>query len=443
LPSQRFEISSGDRDWVAKMGWQTVNDILAIDGDELAALSRTSDVVRVPVDASCSGPNVVFVKRYHYPQVAQRIKQMFRGTLFGPSRARREFEFLSEMRRRTVTTVRPIAYGEAFHLGFVRSCVLITEGLDNARSLDLFAHHARSDPTRWPTTRDSLIRQVGRSIRQMHHAGVRHGGLFWRNIMVSPSDAGAYDITLLDPDINGRLRPSPVPPPDAIADLSEVVASGIAFGLRSGLAKLLKTYFQVTTLTREQRQFASQVVDRAQAYVQSERHRIAVARAIDWAGRRSESQSHQPARPPTYSSIDDFFDALSDPSSPVPSNTESPVAIQFLFSKDAAEQKSNHRSVHHCDRHTVVLDNSRATVSTTHPTKPHLVIRSDLATWLAIVTGASGASARLRSGHLQLDGDVTALVKLMNHIDRVESVRMAVIPNAGIQETQGNSPRDP
>ena len=106
-------------------------------------MSHTSDVVQVPIDPAFGGPSHVFVKRYRYDRFEHRIKQAFRGTLFGKSRARREFDFLSEMRRRKVPTVRPIAFGDTYGPLFLHASFLITEGSEGFHSLDLFALNTR------------------------------------------------------------------------------------------------------------------------------------------------------------------------------------------------------------------------------------------------------------------------------------------------------------
>ncbi len=58
----------------------------------------------MPMNAIMGTPPSVYVKRYLYKERGQRLKQMFRDTLFGRSRARTA---LKEMRSRQVPTVMP------------------------------------------------------------------------------------------------------------------------------------------------------------------------------------------------------------------------------------------------------------------------------------------------------------------------------------------------
>ena len=57
----------------------------------------------------------------------------------GKSRARFEYDVLAEMRRRGISAVRPIAFGERRSGGFLKACFLMTEGVTGAPSLDVLS----------------------------------------------------------------------------------------------------------------------------------------------------------------------------------------------------------------------------------------------------------------------------------------------------------------
>lgn len=379
----------------------------------VAAVSRSSDVVEVPVDPAFGGPASVFVKRYRYDRFGQTIKQAFRGTLFGKSRARREFEFLTEMRRRQIPTVRPIAYGDDYGRAFLRASFLITEGAEGFQSLDLFGLDALRRNSLTRSQRKELAKGLAVTIRKMHDVGIRHGGLYWRNILVCARPDSGYDFLLIDPDTHRRPNASRVSESDVVADLSEVVASALALGQRAGLLTLMTAYFQVSRLTTEQRKLTSRIIECAHTLAPSERRRMAVAEAIGWLRLRTASVDRGNHRVRAFRSVDDFFDSVSScaaVSTPAPTASK---AIRFSFSGTDGGNGAFDR--------TVIVDGERVTVSAVRPVRHDLVIRTDPETWLAVISGHADAYARLRSGRLRMEGDPIILRTLMELLDRRES----------------------
>jgi len=411
-----------------------VGDVLSWSAGGVAAVSSTSDVVEVPLDAASGAPPTVFVKRYRYDRFGQRFKQAFRGTLFGKSRAHREFDFLTEMRRRQIPTVRPIAFGDNYGHAFLRASFLITEGSAGYQSLDLFALDAlrRGAPDR--SKRRELIHGLAATIRKMHDAGIRHGGLYWRNILVRERPDGGYDFLLLDPDTHARLNDSQVPRSAVAADLSEVVASAMAIGQRTGLPALMKSYFQVSRLSAEHRALISQIIDRARTLAPSERRRFAVTEAIEWLRRRADGVVHGNQRARVYKSLDDFFDAVSCGTPDSTLTRPAGKTIRFSFS-------DTNNSNEMFDR-TVIMDDAQLTIVPVNSAGQDLLIRTDPNTWLAVVSGHVDAYARLRSGRLRMEGDPTVLITLMEHLDRMESTELAGTDTTGPGAGTGSARRE-
>ncbi len=410
-----------------------MDDVLAWSTGGVAAVSDTSDVVEVPVDSALDGPTSVFVKRYLYNRFSQRIKQSFRGTLFGKSRARREFEFLTEMRRRQVPTVRPIAFGDSYGHAFLRASFLITEGNKGLQSLDMFALNAlRREPLK-RSQRKALTKGLAATIREMHDAGVYHGGLFWRNILVGIQPDGEYRFVLLDPDTHGRLHASPVPESGVVADLSDVVASATALGRRAGLVAFLTAYFQVSRLTAEQRELASQIIQRARTLAPSEHRRMAVTEAIGWLRQRAAGVERGDFSIREFGSVEDFFDQISSGATASTPVSRASKTIRFVFSDTTGESSRLDR--------TVILDGNQAAVVETQPAGQDLVIRTDPGTWLAVISGHADAYARLRSGRLRMEGDPSALGMLIEHLDQRESTGMPNDLNTKTNIEAGHEPR--
>ena len=289
-----MHIEPADVERLRALGLGTVSQILAHDGADVSAISRSSDVFRV-ADGDCC----VFVKRYSYPRWGPRLRQMFRGTLFGLSRARFEFDFLNEMRRRGVPAVRPIAFGEDRCLGFTRTTFLITEGEMDVMSLDAFALRDDGAALRHSM---GMAGALGREIRRMHDAGVRHGGLYWRNILVCGNADGETErFAFLDPDRRGHFCKGPLPASDAMADLSEFAASAVAMGLEDSLSPFLLAYSGGTLDADLQRV----ILLRAAKLRPAERRRHAIADIIARLRERSKSDDR-----PNLRTVDTFFEHL-------------------------------------------------------------------------------------------------------------------------------------
>src|SRR5262245_39760246 len=77
-----------------------VEAVYAFQGGEVVASSRSSEVRRVLLPGGGSGgrPRIVFIKKYWTVSRRQLWSGALRGTFFGRSKVRREFENLSRLR---------------------------------------------------------------------------------------------------------------------------------------------------------------------------------------------------------------------------------------------------------------------------------------------------------------------------------------------------------
>ncbi len=410
--NQRFVISVEDLPWVERSGWRTIEDVVGNGANGLVALSSSSDVIRLPLDRALGGPSIVFVKRYSYTRRAQRIKQMFRGTVFGKHRARKEYEFLAAMRDRGVPTVRAIAHGEDRRWGAVWSSVLITEGTEGFKSFDLVALEHLRDGTLSRRDRISLTRGLALTIRQMHERGVRHGGLFWRNVLVRRVGGGEFEYLLLDPDSQGKLFPSVVPPSGVLGDLSEFVASAIALGVRGGLLLFLKTYFGVAKLTSSQRQFAAKILEGARSLARAEGERMAVTETIELLGKSVVAETPLDGSLADAGAIERFFEpgnSLSCKVGPVLGPTAK--TILFVVAGVPGFDGPVRRSVR--------VDDGRASICSDHGTASDVAIHLSHDAFLAVVLGSEDALARLRSCGSRVVGDVRLLPAMIECLRRL------------------------
>ena len=254
------------------IGLDSVEAVLRCRTGRFAAISSTSDTLEVfPPDREQSAASV-YVKRYRYPKRSQRIKAALRGGWFTRSRARFEYDRLLAMRRKGVPTVEPLAAGERRVAGLVTAGVLITRGVPGESLLSFSRTHQNLPPSE----RHRLIRALAEQVREVHAAGVVHGSMFWRDVLVRRTDDGGFAFTLLDP---GHVKRFYLPGCRRLGYLRDVVdLAGTAMLLctRSDRLRFAKTYLKRTRLCRCARLWLKLVGWRAARRVPSEKHRMEV-----------------------------------------------------------------------------------------------------------------------------------------------------------------------
>ncbi|MCH8148020.1 MAG: SCP2 sterol-binding domain-containing protein [Planctomycetes bacterium] len=396
-----------DRTWLAELGFASVDQVLKYKPETFAAISGSSETFPVEVGPEGGAPQRIYIKRYRYRGLTARLKGMFRGTLFGKSRARFEYDVLAEMRRRGIPAVRPIAYGERRSGGFLKACFLITEGLTRAPSLDVLSARPVSDPLQGPHERRRLIEVLARDLRNMHRAGVKHGGLFWRNILVTRDTDGACRSHLIDPDRKGRCRDGAVRRGDTVSDLADFVSSGIHRGQRTDLVRFLRAYWEVTRLRSIDKMIARDILREARKRAAREIHRLAIGGSIDWLRRRVEKANSDSESVYRTESVSGFFSALACARNRHKLRSVTGRA-HFIFSTKTDDLS---------DRYTVTLTPDDVQVTTGLAGRPDLSVETDPQTWLAIVNAKQDAFERVQQHRIRIEGDTNLLPAIAELID--------------------------
>ncbi|MCH8251536.1 MAG: SCP2 sterol-binding domain-containing protein [Planctomycetes bacterium] len=423
--SERLIINDDDRNWLGELGLSSVRSILRYRPATAAALSGSSDTFPIDLDLGDAAPKQVFVKRYRYRSLAARLKGVFRGTFFGTSRARFEYEFLTEMRNRGVAAVRPIAFGEKRRAGLLTACVLITEGVADAESLDAYARRAADGRTETSDTgacskrrrRAGFIDALARSISQLHEAGVMHGGLFWRNILVSESGAQEWRFHFLDPDRRGSLRAAPLPRRAVVSDLADLFATAEDFRAYTDVVQFARCYFNTPRLTGATKAKLREIIERSRTRVNSEAHRVAVSETISRIGRRMKKQSRLAGRQgqstgafaETVDSAAEFFDALAriEPPAELVNGPERRIAFDIRPSTDS-DGKGAGTGV----QYALVFGGGGFSVCPGMSDGADLLVTADEEAWLAIVNGRSNVFDMIRDRRVTVKGDSTQMPKL-------------------------------
>ena len=121
-------------------------------------------------------------KSYTFPTMKDRFRGALRGTLLGRNKAHREYAGLKFLERANIPVVQALEWTcKRNRFGFVTECCLSTRafaGKDLAKILKSKDFQAAERPSaeHWIA--------IGRSVREMHDAGIWHRGLSARNVMI-------------------------------------------------------------------------------------------------------------------------------------------------------------------------------------------------------------------------------------------------------------------
>ena len=266
-------IADGADGALQRAGLGSVGGVLRCLGDQVAAWSRSTDTVRVGPGAASGGPTF-YVKRYHYPKLARRWASLLQGLLGGRHRAGREYDQLRDLAGRGLPVVRALATGQRRRRGLLRSCFLITEGFEGGRPLDQVA-------ARWtgsPEDRRALINALAREVAGMHRAGVIHGQLFRRNVLVRRDGDGGYDIRFLDFAATPKKSRCGG---NVAGDLGALGSGAVSFCSRTECVRFMGAYCGVDRLGVEGRELMRVAARIGRQFEDTEKRRLRLGRLFD------------------------------------------------------------------------------------------------------------------------------------------------------------------
>ncbi|MCG3150021.1 MAG: hypothetical protein PCFJNLEI_03488 [Verrucomicrobiae bacterium] len=214
---------------VVTPGWQEIlpANLYTLDAGTVVKRGNSTEVRRVEL-----GGKTVFIKKYWANNFGQLWSGALRGTLFGKTKARREYENLVRLREWGFDAPAPVAYGEERRAGWVvRSC-LVSEAIPAAVSLD----EHRQIPL-----------ELADYVRRLHAHNFVHHDLYWRNIILSGNR-----FFLLDAHKGG--------PGDTAHDLATLDAAAPFFFRRSQRLRFFLRYRQHDRLTDDDKQLLRRVL---------------------------------------------------------------------------------------------------------------------------------------------------------------------------------------
>jgi tRNA A-37 threonylcarbamoyl transferase component Bud32 len=168
---------------------------------------------------------VIFAKKYWATKASQLWSGMFRGTLFGSTKVRREFANLAQIRALGLQAPEPVAWAEIRRAGFVVRSFLITESVpEPVMPLDRFIRDVLPalPPGERRCRRRELTERLADTIRHLHEQGFVHRDLYWRNIILG--HGGELDAFYLIDAHASQYRSGGLSQQDRIDDLATLDA---------------------------------------------------------------------------------------------------------------------------------------------------------------------------------------------------------------------------
>lgn len=156
-----------------------------------------SEVLKLQLNGN-GQPRTLFLKKQWIATPAQFRNRIFRGTVFGMTRVRREFENLHRLREWGLNAPAPVAYSEERRFAWLVRSSLLTEGVPDPLGLDLFIRD-RLPTLPYPEQvrqRGELLARLADVLRRLHEHSFCHRDLYWRNIVLA--EASFARIYVLD-----------------------------------------------------------------------------------------------------------------------------------------------------------------------------------------------------------------------------------------------------
>jgi len=248
-------------DWKTILHEHNLADVAAIyrcNTGDVMTQSATTEVRRIRVGEGASA-RTVFIKKYWSTRAGQLWSGMFRGLLFGTSKARREFNNLTLLRARGLDAPAGVAFGEERRAGFVVRSFLISEGVADPRPLDLLIRdwlpqQPAAEQRRW---RAELIQRLADYTRRLHAQRFVHHDYFWRNIILTSTSLEHF--ALIDAH-KGRVWPAWAEQRNRAKDLATLDAPAPAFFRRSERMRFLLAYLGNRHLAVADKKFLRRVL---------------------------------------------------------------------------------------------------------------------------------------------------------------------------------------
>ena len=215
-------------------------------------------------------------------------KRAFRGSFFGRSMLRTEYENLEKLTKCGLRTPELVAYGDHRFAGGVINSFIITKEIPQAMGVDYLAHEwlgQQTDEVRKQKT-DELVHETSRVVRKMHAQGFEHHDLFLRNMMISELDM--LKLYVMDTP-RGFFWPRFIMRKRRAFDLATLDSAATQSFTRSQRMRFMHLYLGHDRLTKEDKKFVRKVLALCEPMRKRQLRRLERSIAVDENGKPESS----------------------------------------------------------------------------------------------------------------------------------------------------------
>lgn len=244
-------------EWAERLrtcGLDSLERVYGFSGGDLVKESSSADLRRVSLGTGAEA-RTVYIKKYWITRPGQIWSGLFRGVVFGSSKASREFVNLRRLRAWGLNAPEAVAFGQERRAGVVTRSLLISDGIPDPMPLHLaivrwLPSQAAEARRAWKA---ELIRRLAFYTRKMHEHRFVHHDYFWRNIILTGTRPDRFSLIdshkggLWTPGFGQRARAK---------DLATLDAPAPGFLRRTERLRFLLLYLGKPRLGREDKQFA-------------------------------------------------------------------------------------------------------------------------------------------------------------------------------------------
>ncbi|MGD0650426.1 MAG: lipopolysaccharide kinase InaA family protein [Verrucomicrobiia bacterium] len=266
-------------DWqelLHRHGLDSMDTLYALHEGTVLKAGKATELCRVEFnDAGVA--RTLYIKKYWYPTSRLRWSGFYRGTFLGISKVRREFENLARLRQWGLDAPAAVAYGEERRERWLHRSFLISEGVPEPLSLDLFIRDylpSSADNERRRLRRE-IIERLADYTRRMHEHQFVHHDCFWRNILLS---GGALTHFFLIDSHKGRCWKRWMETRSRAKDLATLDAPAPRFFRRTERLRFFLRYRGHARLTNEDKELIDLVLRVAEPMRATQLRRVANAR---------------------------------------------------------------------------------------------------------------------------------------------------------------------
>jgi tRNA A-37 threonylcarbamoyl transferase component Bud32 len=213
----------------------------------------------------------------------------FRGSLFGRSMLRKEYENLEKLAKCRLRSPELVAYRDHRFAGGVINSFIITKEIPQAMGVDYLANEwlgQQTDEDRKKKT-DELVREAARVVRKMHDHGFEHHDLFLRNMMVSEQNMSK--LYVMDAP-RGYFWPQVIMRKRRAFDLATLDSAATQSFSRSQRMRFMHLYLGCSRLTDEDKQLVRKVLTISEPMRERQLKRLERSIAVDENGKPESSQ---------------------------------------------------------------------------------------------------------------------------------------------------------